>query len=353
MTDPLVDGGDMLLRRLAAGDAEPILVADFQAFSSAPRLSQLVCNSAPGRPVYQVDPLAALSQDRPYISLADLAAEAADSFARSQPADGPAYVIGYCSASALALHIATLLARSREATAVLLRPSWPSTQSVEETFSTLAANMGAPQLPCPELDGDPDRSVRSMEEQLAEQLAVLTSSQGLDASADTFGELLLTYRSWLAFLLACSNDSRADTADGPSTVTVLAEAPDSVTVPGLPAGRFKVYPLPVLDDENPVTPEVVELLAAQLLSRPDPSDGCDNHPAIGGWLPQPSAQVGGLRGRVGGARAGGLRGRKVRGRGGARPGRCAARGRGGGVRGGVMRPGKCAAGVCGGGVARG
>ena len=118
MTSPLADDGDMLVHRIVAGAAKPVLVADFQAFSSAPRLSHLVIDRAGGRPVYQVDPLEALSRDRPYISLADLAAEAVDSFGRFQPADGPAFVIGYCSAAALSMHIATLLARSREATAV-------------------------------------------------------------------------------------------------------------------------------------------------------------------------------------------------------------------------------------------
>lgn len=267
MANPLADDGDMILWRLAAGAAKPVLVADFQAFSSAPRLSHLVIDRAEGRPVYQVDPLEALSQDRPYISLADLAAEAVDSLGRFQPADGPAFVIGYCSAAALSMHIATLLAHSREATAVLLRPTWPTTEGVQETFATLAANLGARQLSCPDLDGDPDRCVRHMEELLRVELAALAASQGLDGSAGTFGELLLTYRSWLAFLLACRNDSPACWADGTTAVTVLTEAPDSAAVPGLPPGRFEVCPLPVVDEDNPITPEVVELLVAKILSR--------------------------------------------------------------------------------------
>jgi hypothetical protein len=261
--DSAVDGG-MILRRLAAGTAKPVLVADFQAFSSAPRLSHLISGRAEDRPVYQVDPLDALSAGRPYIPLADLAAEAAGSFARSQPPDGPAFVIGYCSAAALSVRIAALLARSRPATAVLLRPSWPDTGVIEQQFRTLAANIGAPQLSCPELDGDPVRCVRRMEELLRAEMVALVVSQGLDESDDTFGELLMTYRSWLAFLLACRNDSMAGLAAGTMAVTVLTEAPDSVTVPGLRPGGFEVSPLPAIDDGNPVTPEVIELLAAQI-----------------------------------------------------------------------------------------
>src|SRR3984885_9296671 len=83
VTNPLAYDGDRLAEGIVAGRAKPVLVADFQAFSSAPRLSHLVGDQAEGRPVYQVDPLGALSQDRRYISLADLAAEAVGSFERS------------------------------------------------------------------------------------------------------------------------------------------------------------------------------------------------------------------------------------------------------------------------------
>ena len=271
MTDPLANDSavdrDPIVRRLVAGTARPILVADFQAFSSAPRLSHLVSDQAEGRPVYQVDPLGALSQDRAYISIADLAAEAVDSFTRSQPADGRAFVIGYCSAAALAMHIATLLARTREATAVLLRPTWPGTDRIKTTFTTLAANLGAGQLPCPELDGDPGRRVRHMERLLRDKLEALITAQGLDRADDTFDELLLTYRSWLAFLLACRNDSLAGPADTTTAVTVLSETPDNVTVPGLSPGQFEVCPLPGLDSDQPITPEVAELLVTQIGTR--------------------------------------------------------------------------------------
>jgi hypothetical protein len=267
VTTPHADDGNMIVRRIVAGAAKPVLVADFQAFSSAPRLSHLVGDRADGRPVYQVDPLGALSQDRPYISLADLAAEAVGSFWRSPPADGPAFVIGYCSAAALSVHVAALLARTREVTAVLLRPTWPDTDGVKATFATLAANLGARQLPCPDLDGDPDHCVQLMEKLLGGELKALVTSQGLDASAETFGELLLTYRSWLAFLLACRNDSLAGWTVGATAVKVLTEAPGSVTIPGLAAGQFEVCPLPVLDEDNPITPEVVELLVAQITGR--------------------------------------------------------------------------------------
>ena len=134
------------------------------------------------------------------------------------------------------MRIAALLARSRKVTAILLRPSWPDSDSVESTFATLSANLGGRDEPCPELDGDPDDCVRQMEDLLRVKLTALAQSQGLDGSAETFGELLLTYRSWLAFLLACRNDQAGGQAD--IAVTVLAEDQADVTVPGLPPGRL-------------------------------------------------------------------------------------------------------------------
>jgi hypothetical protein len=270
VTGPIDDDdaarGEGILQQLTAGEAGPVLVADFQAFSSAPRLSQLVSDRAAGRPVYQVDPLDALSQGRPYKTLTGLAAAAGGSFARSAPASGRVVVIGYCSAAALSLRIAAMLAGSREVAVVLLRPSWPDTELIRNQFATLAANVGAAHRLCPELDGDPDSCVARMADILRADIEALAASHGLDGSSGTFLELLLTYRSWLAFLLACRNDAPPAWA-GAAAVTVLTEAKGSVTIPGLRPGAFEVRPLPSLDEKNPVTAEVVELVVAQITGR--------------------------------------------------------------------------------------
>jgi hypothetical protein len=103
-----------------------------------------------------------------------------------------------------------------------------------------------------------------MEQLLRSKLVALITAQGLDEADDSFGELMLTYRSWLAFLLACRNDSLTWPADATTAVTVLTETPNSVTVPGLSPGQFEVCPLPSVDSDNPITPEVAELLVAQI-----------------------------------------------------------------------------------------
>lgn len=258
--------GALILQRLTTGAGRPVLVADFQAFSSAPRLSHLVSTRAPGQPVFQVDPLGVLSGNQPYVSLADMAAEAAQAFTRSERADGPAFVIGYCSAAALALHVATLLARSRPTVAVLLRPSWPDTEMITAQFAALVGNLGASGHECPELDGDPAECVTRMEDVLRADITALAASQGLEDAVDTFAELLMTYRSWLAFLLACRNDPSSAWTGGGATVTVLTELADAA-FPGMGSAAVKLERLPEADEKNPVTPEVVDILIAQVTGR--------------------------------------------------------------------------------------
>lgn len=262
-----VVGSHQIITQLTEGDTGPVLVADFQAFSNAPRLSHMLSVKTEGRPVYQVDPLDFLSQGPSYASLTDMADAVVGPFLRSEPADGRVVVVGYCSASGLALRIAALLARSREVSALLLRPSWPSDQTIQAQFAKLIANLSTADRPCPDLDGDPTDRVATMEQVLRTELEAMAASRGLSGSIEVFLELLLTYRSWLAFLLACRNDSSLAQAGEAAPVMVLAESTASVTVPGLAPGAFAVTQLPTLDEDNPVTDEVVQIVAAQIMGR--------------------------------------------------------------------------------------
>ncbi len=105
-----------------------------------------------------------------------------------------------------------------------------------------------------------------MEQVLRADVAALAASQGLEGAEDTFAELLMTYRSWLAFLLACRNDPRSAWADGGAAVTVLTELPEA-SVPRLSPSAVRHERLPESGDKNPVTPEVVDLVVAHVTSR--------------------------------------------------------------------------------------
>jgi len=259
-------GKELILQQLAAGDAEPVLVADFPAFSVTPRLSELLGARAEGRPVYQIDPLGALSQDRLYLPLSELAAAYADAFLSCAPADGRVFVVGHCSAAALSLHIAKLLASAREVTAILLRPTWPGEENIRTLFAEFQANLGAANRPCPDLDRDPCRAVARMAQILRDEMIAVAVSRGLGESTDAFSDLLAWYRAWLAFLLACRNDSPISWVTEAAAVKVLTDAPAGVAVPGLSPDAYHISRLPILDQEA-ATPELAEFVLAQIASR--------------------------------------------------------------------------------------
>lgn len=133
-----VVGTQPLCSRLSSGDGAAILVADFQPLNAAPRLSRLLGDAAAGHSVYQVDPRGALSGERLYAALPELAEETAAAFRSGESSgasDGRVFVVGHCSAAALSLQIAARLAGERQATAILVQPTWPGTDHVAECFA--------------------------------------------------------------------------------------------------------------------------------------------------------------------------------------------------------------------------
>lgn len=254
-------GSEPLLRQLGSGAADPVLVADFQAFSSATRLSELLSERMVDQPVFQIDPLGLLSGNRLYASLPELAAASADAFQRSGAEHGQVVVVGHCSAAGLALRVADLLAARRTVTAVLVQPSWPDDEHVTTRFAEFGARLGMAARPCPDLDADPCQVVSAMEQALREETVALAVSRGLDASAGVFADLLAWYRSWLAFLLACRNDTLTERAAGGAAVTVLSDSPGPVTFAGIGKRAYRVCEFPALAQAGTATHELADLVA--------------------------------------------------------------------------------------------
>jgi hypothetical protein len=199
--------GRMTPERLTVGDGRPLLVADFQPFSSAPRLSTLISGCAHGHPVFRLDPLAALSAGG-YRPLDACAADFAGQYAAAAD-DRPVTVVGYCTAPALALRVGARLARTREVRAVLVRPEWPDTAWLVEQFAAFREDLGARPGPTPSLDGGEAQVIDAMTDVLRGDLAALAERRGLGAIPGALDELLAGYRGWLGFLLACAADPAA------------------------------------------------------------------------------------------------------------------------------------------------
>lgn len=254
---------ERILRRLSSGDADPILVADFQAMSMAPRLSEMLREQLAGRAVFQLDPIGVLSGPRRYLPMPELAAAGAAEFRAAGADRGDVLVIGHCSAAPLALRVAAELASTRTVTAVLVNPSWPDDEHVAAKFAEFLAKFGPGPYPAPELSGDPDEVVASLERVFQDKIAALAASRGISSTAGAFTDLILWYRAWLAFVLAGRNDQPLEPGRWPA-VTVLSDAAPRVAVPGLDRDAYSVReisPQPV----GAATAELSQIVAAHLV----------------------------------------------------------------------------------------
>jgi hypothetical protein len=255
------DAGKLILRPLSTGGASSVLVADFQAMSMAPRLSEMLSECVQGRSVFQIDPVRVLSGTRLYAPLAELAAACAEEFVGSGADHRRVFVVGHCSAAPLSLRVADLLAPGRSVTSVLVNPSWPGDDHVTAMFAEFLARFGTASRPCPDLDSDPCLVVSEMEQVFREEIIALAASRGLSGSAGAFSELVVWYRAWLAFLLAGRNDAPIRQATGRAPVTVLSGDLSAVTVPGLSRDAYLVRELPSQPGGG-VTREMAEIVAA-------------------------------------------------------------------------------------------
>ncbi len=253
-------------RSLTKGHAAPILVADFQPFSATARLSDLMRTDAHNHPIYQIDPLSDLSQRGAYLPLTDIADEYADAIQAAEPVCSEFYVVGYCSAAALALHIARLLAGPRKVATILVRPAWPDTALVQRQFAEFRADLGGAPQRCPDLDCDPSQVIAQMERVLRADLAALATARGLGRTNPALTELLERYRAWLALLLATRNGLPLPWALQ-ERVMVLTGTAEPVTIPWGGASTCEITRLPSLSAEPFVSPELVDAVLALAAGR--------------------------------------------------------------------------------------
>jgi hypothetical protein len=256
-------GDERILRRLSPGHANPILVADFQAMSMAPRLSEMLSERVRSKAVFQIDAIGVLSGERLYAPLSELAAACAGEFLSSGADHGRVLVVGHCSAAPLSLRVAGLLAPARSVTAVLVNPTWPGDDHVTAKFTEFLGKFGPDTHPAPDLDSDPCVVVSAMEQVFCDEVTRLAASRGLSGSAGAFSDLIVWYRAWLAFLLAGRNDMPVGPAAGPMVVEVLSDSPSTVMVPGLSKDAYLVRELPP-QPVGTVTHELAEIVAAHV-----------------------------------------------------------------------------------------
>jgi hypothetical protein len=261
-------GNTPICSQLSAGGGAAIVVVDFQALDDGPRLSQLLSEAAVGQRIYQVDPLAALSGDRLYAALPEMADESVAIFRScesSKLTEQPVFVVSQCSAAGLSLQIADRLIGAGKVSAILVQPTWPDAEDITVQFADFQRKLGLGSRPCPDLGGDPWSWSAEMERSMREGLNGLATRLGLAAPPLAFAELLEAYRAWLAFLLACRNDLPPKAPCAALTVSVLTDEPDFV-LPGTSPGECRITPLPPAERPNAMTRNLAKLVLEQVVN---------------------------------------------------------------------------------------
>lgn len=253
--------GRVTPERLSGGAGRPLLVADFQPFSSAPRLSTRLAEHAAGRPVYRLDPLRELARPGGPRPLAEFAAD----YAAALGADGRAVtVIGYCAAAALAVRVGALLAAARPVSTLLVCPQWPVAAVVGAQFAAFRADLGAPPGPPPAAAAaEPAALLAAMDRILAADLAAVAASRGLAEVPGALDELLAGYRGWLGFLLACAGDAAvpAPPAATDLNISVLTDPTEDAALPAPWPPARRVLRHPAAARPHTVSPELVALVS--------------------------------------------------------------------------------------------
>jgi hypothetical protein len=233
------------LKRLAVGDAEPILVLDFQRVLSAPTFGESLGAVDSGRTIYHVDPVDEPASGRHNRSLAELATRCADAFRQAEPAATAVTVVGYCSAAALSLRIAEQLAPSIAVQTILVLPTWPDSAMIESELARLRTNLGAEQTTLPGLSQDGVGILGRITELLDADLRAMIKARNLHAPSVLASGLLTRSVAWLAFLLACRADVATPWRDvSPPTVITGTDRDPSVPWLALAAVPLTTVDLP-------------------------------------------------------------------------------------------------------------
>lgn len=193
-------GMSVKIKTIAEGAHDPILLVDFVRFSAAGTLSQRLAAGGSGRTVRRIDAVSDLTLNPDFRPLREIATAYGN--ALTAAGETPALVVGYCSASRLALQIGQYLA---DCPVVLVEPSWPSQASIATDLRSMRSSVRGEDVALSALPAtSPAGQLEFMSDLLRGDLRLLAAAQELaDEEADAFAdEMLGRYRAWMTFVLA-------------------------------------------------------------------------------------------------------------------------------------------------------
>lgn len=240
-------GLDLHLTRVVDGFRDGVLLIDFVRFGDGQTLSDCLAGADLEVTVDRADPVSDLAESTRYRSLEDLAA----GYVAATATAGlrPEVVVGFCSASRLALEIAAKLETVAAPVATLLvEPTWPDPVTIEVDLDAMHVRVGGTgrvQVP-----PEPDLAARLelMAQTLEQQMRLFVSDLPGDEADEVVSGLLGRYRAWLSFAMA-TVDAGPPTAPG----TYLWSATGSVGTYPVP-GSLLATLVDVLDRRGPGVP---------------------------------------------------------------------------------------------------
>lgn len=235
--------------RLSGGSSASVLVVDFQPFATGRRLGELLAADPAQRDlsIFQLEPARDLAASD-YRPVDELAAGYAEALLAEDQAP-VSTVLGYCSGALLALRIAERLAGHRPVDVLLLRPSWPDTETIAGMLARVRAELSAAG-PAPRLDAEPAAALAGIEQVLHADLRALAETHGLDPDAGPLAELLQRYRGWFGYLLAVRDGLRTGRPPRLAPHVLLDESEDAALPFADPAAhRTERLRLPADDTE--------------------------------------------------------------------------------------------------------
>ncbi|WBB75650.1 hypothetical protein O7602_09155 [Micromonospora sp. WMMD1128] len=190
------------LEVLADGPGAPLVIIDFIRISAGAGLGELLASAPADRPVYRADPVETLLRADRFRSATDLAEEYAAAVHRLPVR--PARIVGYCSATPVAVRTAELTG----VPLVLVEPTWPDRAAAAHDFRGFRATLREGEPAAVPLDADPARALSVMARTLDGDLDVFARANDLpdDERQDTREQLVDRYVAWLHVLLSASAD---------------------------------------------------------------------------------------------------------------------------------------------------
>jgi hypothetical protein len=240
-----------VLERIVDGDLEPMILVDFAQFTATDTLAKLLGTPEAGRAVYRADAVQDFEAAGCGMSLAQLAEGYARELAKLP--SKPVAVVGYCSASTLAMELANWL---KDTAVVLVEPSWLTPDLIGAEAQGLRAVLGAPDGPGTGFAAPVTLS--TVVETLHADLVRKFTTEGLSGDElDMCVSLMVErYRAWFGFLFATA-ETPVPKLDRPVTM-VMSEDGNHWVWPSWPPGSAATIRLPMTRTELLGSPAVRE-----------------------------------------------------------------------------------------------